>query len=366
MIPTTKTGIRVLLIGPLPPPMGGTTRHFQTLVHDLEADERFSLRVINTSRGDEHARGSRNFLVGLRTIGAVLVHVWRADVVSYHASNRGLWSAGPAILALCRLAGKPVVLRPFGGGFGDFYFAQGRLKRALIRRLILSADAVLLQTRRALAQLDGHARGELIWFSTYVKQARPPLGGVIEPDCGRCTRFVFLGHLWRTKGIETMLEAAADLPADCGIDIYGPTDEYTPTDIEARGLGRVRYRGILTHDEVDATLWDYDCLVLPTFHGNEGYPGVIAEAFAHGIPVIATRWLAIPEIVDESCGLLVEPQDTVAFVRAVTAINEDPELWRRLKKGARARAPMFDHARWSRVFEEVCERLAGRGRKLDA
>ena len=35
-------------------------------------------------------------------------------------------------------------------------------------------------------------------------------------------------------------------------------------------------------------LWEYDCLVLPTFHPGEGYPGVIAEAFVHEIPVITT------------------------------------------------------------------------------
>lgn len=347
--------------------MGGTTRHFQTLAQDLEAHAGFALRVLNTSRGDEHARYSRNLLVALRTIGAVLIHVWRTDVVSYHASNRGMWRVGPAIFALCRLAGKPVVLRAFGGGFGDYYFAQGRTKRALMRRLILSADAVLLQTRRAIAQLVDIASGELVWFSTYIKSpSRAAAAANTYPLADRCERFVFLGHLWRTKGIETMLEAAAQLPGQCSIDVFGPTDEYTATDIDTRGQGRVRYRGLLTHEQVDAKLWEYDCLVLPTFHANEGYPGVIAEAFAHGLPVITTRWLGIPEIVDETCGLLIEPQDTRAFIRAVTSLHGDPALWLRLKSGARARASIFDHAHWSRVFEELCERLAGRGRKLDA
>jgi glycosyltransferase involved in cell wall biosynthesis len=273
-----------------------------------------------------------------------------------------MWSAGPAILVLCRLARRPVILRVFGGGFGDFYLSRGRLGRALIRRLILSADAVLLQTRRAVAQLEGVARRPPVWFSTHV---RTPARGLatrdVESPAGRCTRFVFLGHLWRTKGVETMLEAAASLPPGCTIDLYGPTDEYAPSDIDARGGGRVRYRGFLTHEEVDAKLWDYDCLVLPTFHSNEGYPGVIAEAYAHGLPVIATRWMALPEIVDESCGILVEPRDTRAFAAAIAAIHEDPGLWRRLQAGARERAAMFDHAGWSRVFEMLCERLVNRG-----
>jgi glycosyltransferase involved in cell wall biosynthesis len=85
---------------------------------------------------------------------------------------------------------------------------------------------------------------------------------------------------------------------------------------------------------------------------------VIAEAFAHHIPVITTRWLSIPEIVDETCGILIEPCDTRAFVEAVSKVQGDPALWQTLKSGAAARATQFDHARWSRVFEEICGQLA--------
>lgn len=352
--------VRVLLIGPLPPPMGGTTRHFRTLVRDLASHDGFVSEVIDTSRGDEHARPLSNLGVGLATLWGVLTKIRRVDVVSYHASNRGVLSFGPLILGLCRLARRPLVLRIFGGGFGDHYLAQGRLRRAFIRRLVLSADVVLLQTRRAIEQLRAHASGELVWFSTYIDPPELPRERASRQLASRCTRFVFLGHLWKSKGIETLLEAARGMPDGCSIDIYGPTDEYSAAEIDARGGGVIRYRGSLTHEEVDAKLWDYDCLVLPTFHPNEGYPGVIAEACAHAMPVIATRWLAIPEIVDESCGLLVEPRDTEGFVRAVTRLNGDPALWRRLCEGARAKAPEFDHARWSQVFENVCRGLADR------
>lgn len=355
---------RVLLIGPLPPPVGGTTRHFQTLVRDLAAHGGFEPQVVNTSRGDRHANPAANLLVALRTLAAAVAGVWRCDVVSYHASNRGMTAFGPLVVLLGRLARRPVVLRPFGGGFGDHLARRTGPLGALARALVLRADAILLQTRRAVAQVAPRARGEVAWFSTYIETLRAPAG----PPAAReaCTRFVFLGHLWRTKGIEILLEAAGRLPEGCSIDVYGPTDEYIGREIDERGLGRVRYRGLLSHEEVDARLWDYDCLVLPTFHGNEGYPGVIAEAYAHGLPVIATRWLAIPEIVDDRCGILVEPRDTDDFVRAVARLHADRALWRRLAEGARARAPEFDHARWAQVFEEICQRLAQGSPRLRA
>ncbi|MEO8019665.1 MAG: glycosyltransferase family 4 protein [Pseudomonadota bacterium] len=346
--------IRVLLIGPLPPPMGGDTRHFATLAADLARHPGFAVRLVNTSRGAAHSRPWHNAVMALKTIGVLVANIRRTDVVSFHASDRGMVMFAPWILAMCRLFRRPVILRLFGGSFGDYFASSGTLLRGLIRRFVLGADVVLLQTKRAMGQLQSHARGELVWFSTYIKSVNPPAGLEIPTQC---RRFVFLGHLWRTKGVEIILEAAASLPPDCTIDLFGPPDEYTREQIDARGAGRVRYRGYLRHEEVESVLWNYDCLVLPTFHPGEGYPGVIAEAFAHRLPVITTRWLAIPEIVDDSCGILVEAEDSAGFGAAVTAMHDDPRRWRAMKDAAGARAADFDHEVWARHFERLCARL---------
>lgn len=355
--------IRILLIGPLPPPMGGDTRHFATLVADLSAHQAFDVKVIDTSRGSEHSNWLLNIVVSLRTIARIALRLKHADVVSYHASDRGMLLFGPVVVAFCKLAGKPSILRVFGGSFGDVYRQQSSTGKAITRRALLSCDVMLLQTQRAVRQIQACARARVIWFSTYVEFPARPRSGDSAPSAvsdRRCRRFVFLGHLWRTKGIETLLESAASMPGDCTIDIYGPTDEYSPEQVNARGLGKVRYCGFLSHAQVEDKLWEYDCLVLPTFHSGEGYPGVIAEAFAHELPVITTNWLAIPEIVDEECGILIEPQDTHAFVAAVAALHEDPQRWMRLKKGARLRAQRFDHAVWAHEFESICESLVQR------
>jgi Glycosyltransferase len=340
--------------------MGGDTRHFATLAEDLDNHKHFGVKLINTSRGQEHSRLVRNLAVALRTLLAVIANLRSVDVVSYHASDRGMVLFGPFIVGLSRLLGTPIVLRIFGGSFGDFYQRQGAVAKTIIRKSILSSDVVLLQTRRAVQQLQDQATGRLVWFSTYIKTVVRAAGHAQDnsrDDNCMCSRFVFLGHLWRTKGLETILEAAPQLPDGSRIDIYGPLDEYSAEEIRERGMGRVHYRGFLTHSQVDAKLWEYDCLVLPTCHPGEGYPGAIAEAFAHALPVITTRWLAIPEIVDEGCGILIEPNDTQAFVAAMTALHQDKSLWHRLKAGARSKAAQFDHAVWSRKFEEICEEL---------
>jgi glycosyltransferase involved in cell wall biosynthesis len=348
--------IHLLLIGPLPPPMGGDTRHFETLVEDLRGNPEFELTLVNTSRGEAYHHPFHNLRVTLRTLWALFRHAWRVDVISFHASDRGLQYFAPLVALVRRLSGRRTILRIFGGSFGDYYASRGSFTRAWLRHFVLGADVVLLQTRRMIQQLEAEGRGRLEWFSTYIRPVAAPAGWRRAESC---RRFVFLGHLWRTKGVETLLEAAPRLPADVSIDVYGPQDEYTGEVVDARGAARVHYRGFLSHAEVERRLWDYDCLVLPTFHEGEGYPGVIAEAFAHGLPVISTRWLAIPEIVDESCGVLIEPGDVDGLVAAVTALHADAPRWRRLCDGARERAARFDHQVWARKFESLC--VAGTG-----
>jgi glycosyltransferase involved in cell wall biosynthesis len=355
--------IRILLIGPLPPPAGGDTRHFSTLVRDLGGHGRFSVEVVNTSRGPLHSNVRLNLRTLVRALYAVASRWRHVDILSFHASNRGMVFAGPLLVMLGKLLGLPTILRLFGGSFGDYYQRANYLTRSIIRRTILSADVVLLQTHRAIGQLQTQARGRLEWFSTYIDppspRARQDAAGA-PAERQSCSRFVFLGHMWRSKGIETMLEAAERLPAGCQIDLYGAPDEYSAETLAQRGAGRVRYRGLLTHAQVDAVLWDYDCLVLPTHHPHEGYPGVVAEAFAHALPVITTNWLAIPEIVDASCGILIEPHDPTALVDAMRRLNEDRLYWLQLKDGARKRAERFDHVQWARRFEQLCEELVRR------
>ena len=84
--------------------------------------------------------------------------------------------------------------------------------------------------------------------------------------------------------------------------------------------------GFPRHDQVEAALCGNTIVSFCPPPPAQKLPGVIAEAFAPGLPVITTRWLAIPRIVDETCGILIEPENTAAFVAALTALPRQPSL----------------------------------------
>jgi glycosyltransferase involved in cell wall biosynthesis len=99
-----------------------------------------------------------------------------------------------------------------------------------------------------------------------------------------------------------------------------------------------------------------DLFVLPTAY--EGYGMVVAEALAHGLPVISTATGGIPDLVADEAGLLVPSGDPGALAAAISQVLVDPLLRERLTQGARRvrnRLPTWDIAagRMANVLERV-------------
>ena len=70
----------------------------------------------------------------------------------------------------------------------------------------------------------------------------------------------------------------------------------------------------------------------------EGYGMALAEAIAHGLPVVSTRAGAIPDTVPAGTGLLVPPDDVAALAQALRRLISDRAERRRLAMNARAAA----------------------------
>lgn len=348
--------LRILLVGSLPPPIGGTSVSFRQLADELAREPGVEVAVVDSMR-----RGGGGLVAkaawAARTACACLRAIRRADVVTFHASTPGTVWIAPLLLLACRALGRPFLLREFGGSLD----AEYRELPALARRgvaLAFRADRVLLQTHALVRFFSGEfPSARLAWYSN----SRPVGGGAEaaapETPAGGEARFVFVGHVKESKGLREILAAADRLPT-CHVDVYGPFhDGFSERDLA--GHPRVRYRGELAPSEVVPALRRYAAVLLPTWHFGEGYPGIILEAYAAGRPVIASRWRSIPEIVEDGVsGLLVEPRDAGDLARAMRALASDPALAARLAEGARRAAERFDSRRWTAAFAAVCRELA--------
>jgi len=126
----------------------------------------------------------------------------------------------------------------------------------------------------------------------------------------------------------------------------------------------VRFHRDLDDAAVGGLLGRAMALVHPTpvdAAGNAGahelFGLALVEAMARGCPVIAADAASLPEIVvPEECGLLVTPNRPEAIGGAIDRLRGDPELWRRLARGARQRVEA--ELTWERVVDRCLEAYA--------
>lgn len=351
---------RVLLIGPRPrpgEPIGGTQVSFSELCENFERSGTFELDVVDTTRPHAYTRGWRRKLSdGLgfaATLLALLQRGKRAQVVMFNASSGGIAAAGPWMARACRWLGRPLVLRVFGGALDLELERAAPSKQRRIFDALSSASLVLLQTEHLCAYFRGAAKLEKL--PTTRRLERAP-----RPRSQRCERFLFLSQLRPEKGLDDALRAIELCPPQCTLDVYGPS--LPTTDLLAlRNHPRAVYHGALPHEHVARVLADHDVLVFPSTYEGEGLPGIVVEALQAGLPVIATRWRALPELVnDEASGLLVPPRAPVALAAAMTRLALDDALFAQLRVGAAERGRELDASNWQRRLEGWLLNVCGR------
>lgn len=91
----------------------------------------------------------------------------------------------------------------------------------------------------------------------------------------------------------------------------------------------------------------------------EGYGMALAEAIAHGLPVVSTKAGAIPDTVPPGTGVLVPPDDMAALAQVLRRLIRDPLERRRLATNARAAAAQLPTWQVSaRLFAGAIETVA--------
>jgi glycosyltransferase involved in cell wall biosynthesis len=133
----------------------------------------------------------------------------------------------------------------------------------------------------------------------------------------------------------------------------------------ARELGifeRIRFVG--ERRDVPRLLAAADIYCQPNI-SNEGLPTVFTEALYAGLPVVSTRLGGFWEVIDDSCGRLVEPGDSRAIADEIECLIASPGLRKQLGIAAKARAAeKFDPARQlNRLAEILSKTIGARGER---
>lgn len=144
--------------------------------------------------------------------------------------------------------------------------------------------------------------------------------------------FLFAGRLSAEKGVATLLKAWNRSLGRLVIVGDGPE----APKLKSAAPDDVEFRGFVDGAKMPEILRDARALLLPSIW-YEAQPRIILEAYAAGVPVIASEIGGLPELVtDGVTGFTVPAQDAEAWTRALNRLRDD-EVAKRLGNKARAR-----------------------------
>ena len=365
--------LRILLIGPVPPPLGGIVRYCQDMIHSELADQHditlFQDNIpaqyrpqITTAKNTWNIFKRDGLYSTMKVFGFVSKKMLELDRLLRRESFDILHVLSTAGFGFFRntfhiqLAKRHGVKTVFHllGQIDDLYNHGGDSMKRLVSYSLNRADVHIVQS----PQLANVVR------KMTVRPVYPILNGVPTdalrpPDLfahsmGSDLVIITVGYLGFQKGTYDIIEAVSQLikqhPNITFKFVGGGEIEHFQKLVASKKLeDRIQFIGVVDDQTRTELLQQADIFLLPSH--AEGQPIALLEAIAAGLPVISSTVGSIPEVVKENNGFLVTPGDIEGIVRALEKLVVDQALREQL-----GRFNVEEAARQyalPRVFDEI-------------
>lgn len=357
--------LRVGLVAPLPPQMGGVASVAAWLL-EHQADigciyEPFDLwrpplgqlgGTFQLTALPRQARLLGRYLRWLRTAPELIHYCVACSVVSIVRDT--------TFIALARLAGKRVIAHIHGSEFataGSAPYVQVPAMK-IVASLTVERVALTKWGTDALARLGITSRWIVNPIAIRGADAPP-----IRSDGG--LRLLFVGSYGKAKGCDDLVEALARARARgamatlrfVGKEMYD--GEELELRMQTKRLGiedAVEFVGRKELDDLADEYRNVNVICLPSV--REVLPLALLEGMSFGLPALATSVGGIPDIVEDGVGgVLVSSGDVEALAVGIHRLDADPQARLRMGHAARERtlaltAPEQITQQWRDVYED--------------
>lgn len=261
--------------------------------------------------------------------------VWNSRNVIFMTDAGGI-RVFPWLLNLANIFGRTRVHYVVIGGWLVPFLKEHRCLAACLKRL----SGIFVETRVMKRGLEQMGFGNVHLMPNCKRLNRLTekqlIRGREEP-----LRFCIFSRVMKEKGIEDAVEAVKAANAHfgrtaCTLDIFGPVDpgetDWFQT-LSGSFPQEIRYCGIVPYEQSVETVKAYDALLFPTRFYTEGIPGTIIDAYAAGVPVVASRWESFGDIVEEGVTGIGYPfGDADRLTRILQDLIRSPENLLAMKK----------------------------------
>lgn len=156
---------------------------------------------------------------------------------------------------------------------------------------------------------------------------------------------LFVGRLERVKGVKYLIKAINNLSReDLKLIIVGDGRESHSLKLLVKKMDlteKIMFMGKIPNEKIPEYMVAADVFVLPSL--SEGFPVVLLEAMAAGIPIISTKIRGLTEIVENNAnGFLVNPKNPEEIADKINIILTNENLAKKISKTNKQRSMFYD------------------------
>lgn len=350
--------MKILLISPLPPPAGGIASWTERYLESKQAKAN-DVRVVNTAIiGGKvtkfNQRKIRDELV--RTINILkslkkelkqstpeIAHLNIAcsglGLIRDYLSGKLVKKSGAKLLTHCRCDVR--------------YMVKGKIAQRYYSKLVKLSDGIItLNSSSQQYTLKKYGKTSTV-IPNFLPDDVFKNISLCNKDYASIKKCLYVGHITRAKGCNVIIEVAKLMP-HITFTMVGFVSE------EIKQLNKpnnIIFTGEISKEQVVEYMVQADLFIFPTL--SEGFPNVIMEAMACGLPVVATGVGAIPDMIEGKGGIIVDIGNVNGFVDAINILNKDRALRSQMSQWNLQKVNKFYTQRvvMNRLFDEYREIL---------
>jgi glycosyltransferase involved in cell wall biosynthesis len=188
--------------------------------------------------------------------------------------------------------------------------------------------------------------------------------GKFSPQPTEGSDVLFIGRLSPEKGVDRLVEAWLEFPVQRRrLVVVGDGPLRQKLQSRAAGRADIEFTGFLKGDELRAVRRRAALTVVPSIW-EEAFGRVLIESWAHGIPVLAARIGALPELVEATdAGWLFDPKKPGDLINNLHALCDDPALLKKAAACCAAASVRFSRTHWFEQIETVLDTVRTNGLK---
>ena len=342
--------------------------HFHEIVagngitlHHLKAAKEAGFKIVFTFHLSGYTCKTGNLMYKNKVYCDGVIHIDKCTYCSFSIQNNNSLITNllfpPAMLSFFLGIDTTRISSRVGTALG-FPFLIKKLKTDLMD-LIESCDSVVALTNwyQEILVKNGAEENKISIITQGLAQ-KPNIKNWKNIETKLPIKLVFVGRISPLKGIHLLITALKNISVnDITLDIFGEAglDEYsTYCQRESEGLLNIRWRGMLKPEGVIDELTKYDVLCLPSTF-SEMSPLVIQEAFAAGIPVIASNVYGnSAPITDGENGWLFNFNDSKDLQEKLQMLLKNPDLVDVAKKNIPLVKPFDEVANeYIKLYKEI-------------